>query len=48
MIKFNEDSAIKANNYLVDCAVRSKKRHLIIIITLNKYIFSTNNGIQKL
>lgn len=47
MVKFNEDSAMKTKNYLVNYAVEEKKHCSIIIITYDKYIFFANNRIWK-
>ena len=45
MVKFNEDSVIKAKNYLVNCTVREEKYCPIIVITYYKYIFFANDRI---
>lgn len=43
MVKFNENSAIKAKDYPVDNVVEDKERCLIDVITYNECIFSANN-----
>ena len=45
MVEFNEDGAMKANNYPVDCIVEDEERHPIIVINHNEYTFSANNGV---
>ena len=47
MVEFNKNGAIKAQDYLVNCAVRREKRYPIIVITHNKYTFFANDGIWK-
>ena len=47
MVKFNKNSTIKANDYLVDCVMRGEKCRLIIVITHNECTFSANDGIRK-
>lgn len=47
MAEFNENGAMKAKNYPVDCAVGGEKRRPIIIITYDEYTFSANDGVQK-
>lgn len=45
MVKFNKDGTIKPKVYLFDCIVEDKNRWLIIVITHDEYIFSTNNSV---
>lgn len=47
MIKFYDDITLKSKIYPFNYKVKGKNRLLIIVITHNKYIFSTNNRIQK-
>ena len=47
MVEFNDDGAMKAKDYPVNCAVGGEKRRPIIVITYDECIFSANNGIQK-
>lgn len=47
MVEFNKDGAMKAKDFPVDCIVGREERRSIIVITLDEYIFSTNNGIRK-
>lgn len=45
MVEFNENGAIKAKKYPVDCIVRDNKCQIIIVITHDKYIFFANNKV---
>lgn len=44
-VEFNKESAMKAKIYLIICVVRDNERQPIIIITHNKYTFSTNDRV---
>ena len=45
MVEFNEDGAIKAKNYPIDCAVGGEERCPIIIINNDEYTFSANDRV---
>lgn len=47
IIEFNENSVMKAKDYLVNYTIEMEKRRAIIVITYNKYTFFANDGIQK-
>lgn len=47
MVEFEENKKKNKKNYLSNCAVGRSNWQLIIVITNNKYIFSTNNSIKK-
>lgn len=47
LIEFKEDDIMKAKSYLSDCKVRSENCQLIIVITNDECIFSSNDGICK-
>ena len=47
MVEFNEDGAMKAKDYPVDCAVGGEERRPVIVITHDECTFSANNGIRK-
>lgn len=47
LVKFKEDSIIKAKNYLSDCKIVGNKRWPIIVITYDEYMFLSNNSISK-
>ena len=47
MVEFNENGAMKAKNYTVDCVVGGKEHRLIIVITNNECIFFANDGARK-
>ena len=47
MVEFNEDSAMKAKNYPVDCIVGGEKHRSIIVIIHDEYIFSAMNKVRK-
>lgn len=48
IIKFNKNGVIKVKDYPVDYAVRGEKCCSIIVITHDKCIFFTNNGVRKI
>lgn len=47
LIKFEEDDTMKAKNYPINSKVGADKGQPIIIITHDKYMFSSNYGIYK-
>ena len=47
MIKFEENGTIKKKIYLSDCIVYGPNRRPIIVIFLDEYTFSANDGIIK-
>ena len=47
MVEFNEDDAMKAKDYPVDCAVKGEKCRPIIVITHDEYTFFANDGVRK-
>ena len=46
-VGFNKDETIKDKEYLHDYIIENANRRLVIIITHDKSIISTNNNIQK-
>lgn len=47
LVEFNKNNAMKDKTYPFDCVASGKNCQLVIVITYNKCIFSTNNGIPK-
>ena len=45
LIEFEEDRSIKTKNYSDDYIVEGNIHCFVIVITYNKYTFSTNNEI---
>lgn len=48
IVEFNENSAMKVKNYLIDYIVRGEKCCSINVIIHDGYIFSVNDGTQKI
>lgn len=47
VVEFNKDGSMKPNVYPLDFAVKDKNQRSIMVITYDKYIFSTNDDLQK-
>lgn len=47
MVEFDEDNAIKAKEYSIYCIIENDEYQLIIVITHDKYDFSTNDRVRK-
>lgn len=45
MVEFNENSAMKARDYPIDCIVRGEERRPIIVIIHDKCTFFANDGV---
>ena len=47
MVEFDENGAMKPKVYPSDCVVEGENRRPIIVITHDKYTFSTNDRVRK-